>query len=161
MKMPKMHCCDDPAKEVTEAVEELIDTAPEKTGNQACRDRCRQLEELTSTAAGLFATVYWGEERHCTGEWRASIRKWRDAYRKTLLTMLKPDTEEASAPAMTPQEFAEKMKALSKDSDDLAIHHGNLDHNHRKADDILCDILETVGYREGAAIFRDLVKWYA
>ena len=61
---------------------------------------------------------------------------------------------EVSGPSepMTPQEFAEKMKAC--ESDDLEA-------QHVLADDLMCELLESLGYEAGVGVFREMDKWYA
>ena len=54
---------------------------------------------------------------------------------------------------MTPQEFAEKMIEI-RDEGDIESRHGH-------ADDLMCKLLESMGYGEGVKIFDDMGKWYA
>jgi hypothetical protein len=56
---------------------------------------------------------------------------------------------------MTPEEFKRRM-ALIESDDDYDTEEG-----HAKADALLCECLESLGYAEGVAIFRELHKWYA
>jgi hypothetical protein len=62
--------------------------------------------------------------------------------------------------SMTPEEFAAKMR------EEFPINeHGNAAYDkegaHAQADDIICDLLESLGYAEGVEIFRRAEKWYA
>jgi len=54
---------------------------------------------------------------------------------------------------MTKEEFAEKMIEI-RDEGDIESRHGH-------ADDLMCKLLESMGYGEGVKIFYDMVKWYA
>lgn len=57
---------------------------------------------------------------------------------------------------ITPDEFAAKMR-------DILVSNGNTDaeEKHIAADRLLCDTLESLGYRDGARLFRNTKKWYA
>lgn len=61
---------------------------------------------------------------------------------------------------MTPKEFADKMR------EEFPINEfGNAAYDkeaaHAYADDIMCNLLEDLGYAEGVEIFRRAEKWYA
>ena len=53
----------------------------------------------------------------------------------------------------TPQEFAKKMSQLAGGDDAEA--------DHIKADELMCQLLTSLGYGEGVKIFRDMYKWYS
>lgn len=53
----------------------------------------------------------------------------------------------------TPKEFAEKMYQLAESGDAEA--------DHVKADELMCQLLTSLGYGEGVKIFRDMDKWYS
>ena len=53
----------------------------------------------------------------------------------------------------TPQEFAEKMYQLAENGDAEA--------DHIKADELMCQLLTSLGYGEGVKIFREMYKWYS
>lgn len=56
---------------------------------------------------------------------------------------------------MTPKEFAEEIKELAlKFSDDPEVMHG-------KMDDLLCEVLNSLGYKEGVKAFKVSDKYYA
>jgi DNA-binding ferritin-like protein (Dps family) len=55
---------------------------------------------------------------------------------------------------MTPKEFAEKMKKIFKG--DYSV--GNA---HEDADDLMCNLLKSLGYEEGIENFENAKKWYA
>jgi hypothetical protein len=57
---------------------------------------------------------------------------------------------------MTPQEFADKMRALSVRSQS-----GALNRTHLEADELMCEILREWGFNEGVDIFEEMDKWYA
>ena len=54
---------------------------------------------------------------------------------------------------ITPAEFERKMKEVAeiKDAED----------RHRKADAILVETLNSMGYQAGTEIFKKMGKWYA
>jgi hypothetical protein len=54
---------------------------------------------------------------------------------------------------MKPKEFYEKMKELSMNNDTEMM--------HMEMDDLLCECLESLGYKKGIEVFRDEPKWYA
>ena len=54
---------------------------------------------------------------------------------------------------MTPEEF---KKAMQKIDD-----RGDKEYGHMEADELMCDLLEELGYGEGVDIFRQMSKWYA
>lgn len=54
---------------------------------------------------------------------------------------------------ITPEKFRDKMFELSKD-DDVELRHGAMD-------GLMCDVLESLGYGEGVAIFNNTRMWYA
>ena len=54
---------------------------------------------------------------------------------------------------MTPEEFEKKMKECF-DSRDVEM-------NHADADDLMCELLENLGYEAGVKIFNSHAKWYA
>ena len=69
---------------------------------------------------------------------------------------------------MTPLEFEAKMKELlgfklneNIDLDNIDLDVPNVEELHKAADDILCEVLESLGYIEGVEIFKSMPKWYA
>lgn len=38
---------------------------------------------------------------------------------------------------------------------------GDMEAGHSDADDLMCDVLEEMGFSEGVKIFREMDKWYA
>ncbi len=56
--------------------------------------------------------------------------------------------------AISPAEFAEQMRAIEKMKGDSEM-------MHIAADDLLCNVLESLGYSEGVKVFDSLNKWYA
>lgn len=56
---------------------------------------------------------------------------------------------------MTPEEFAAAMRKIKDDC------RGDPELTHSKADDLLLDVLEALGYGEGVKVFNDLDIWYA
>jgi len=64
---------------------------------------------------------------------------------------------------LTPEEFKNEMlKLYTKNENDngyWAIHDEESDHGD--ADDLMCSLLEEMGYADGVKIFRSAYKWYA
>lgn len=56
--------------------------------------------------------------------------------------------------AAEPKEFAERMKAA-------VCVGGDIEMSHSDGDDLMCELLDSLGYGEGVQIFRDSPKWYA
>jgi hypothetical protein len=54
---------------------------------------------------------------------------------------------------MTPLEFADKMREASRSAD--------IEANHSIADDLMCELLRSLGYGDGIDIFEEMDKWYA
>lgn len=54
---------------------------------------------------------------------------------------------------ITPEEFTRRMQAIADDYD--------IESGHREADGFLADVLDSLGYGDGIAIYRKLSKWYA
>lgn len=54
---------------------------------------------------------------------------------------------------MTPEEFKNEMQKLDENGD-TEVSHSNMD-------DLMCDLLESLGYKEGIKIFKASEKWYA
>ena len=52
---------------------------------------------------------------------------------------------------MTPEEFADKMRALAKGAEG----------GHVDADHLMCELLRALGYGVGIDIFEKTPKWYA
>ncbi|MCR8982653.1 hypothetical protein P4V86_19365 [Brevibacillus laterosporus] len=56
---------------------------------------------------------------------------------------------------MTPDEFEKRMKEIfPKGSYDEEI-------AHQKADELMCDLLRSLGYGSGVEVFEKASKWYA
>ena len=56
---------------------------------------------------------------------------------------------------MTPDEFKETMQKIA-DIEPL----GDV-HAHITADNLMCQLLRTLGYSEGVEIFENMEKWYS
>ncbi len=54
---------------------------------------------------------------------------------------------------MKPEEFKNKMLQLAEK--------WYPENGHMEADDLLCEVLEELGYQEGISIFRKQDKWYS
>lgn len=63
-------------------------------------------------------------------------------------------------PAMTPEEFKKKMEELKPDPDSKS-YCCDVEDNHKKMDDVMCELLRSLGYGEGIDIFEAAEKWYA
>jgi len=56
---------------------------------------------------------------------------------------------------MTPEEFKEKMASI------VAGSGGDQEMAHIKMDDLMCDLLNELGYGEGVEVFQNYNKWHA
>lgn len=54
---------------------------------------------------------------------------------------------------MTPEEFEAKMKEILKGKDS--------EREHEDADNLMCEVLTSLGYEDGVTIFKNATKWYA
>lgn len=54
---------------------------------------------------------------------------------------------------MKPKEFAERMR----DINEIEF----TDDRHHAADELMCEVLNDLGYEEGVEIFENMNKWYA
>lgn len=53
---------------------------------------------------------------------------------------------------MSPAQFAAQMKQCTYESQDVG---------HINMDELMCDLLESLGYGEGVEIFKNSPKWYS
>lgn len=58
-----------------------------------------------------------------------------------------------SKACMEPESFAFEMKCIARDKDP--------EKEHGDMDDLMCKLLESLGYDEGVEIFKNAEKWYA
>jgi hypothetical protein len=56
---------------------------------------------------------------------------------------------------MEPREFTERMKSIAEP------HHADEEAQHGNADDLMCEVLRSLGYEEGVRLFEEMPKWYA
>jgi len=54
---------------------------------------------------------------------------------------------------MSPEQFAEKMRKIA-DGDDREA-------RHIEADNLMCKVLDNLGFGKGVEIFQDMSRWYA
>lgn len=54
---------------------------------------------------------------------------------------------------LTPTEFAEAMKHIA----DMRF----IDDSHYAGDELMCNLLRSMGYQEGVEIFENMDRWYA
>ena len=69
---------------------------------------------------------------------------------------------------MTPLEFENKMKELVGLQNIEITYRGELfvdvsdpETTHKKADNLLAEVLNSLGYQKGIKIFESMPKWYA
>jgi hypothetical protein len=55
---------------------------------------------------------------------------------------------------MTSDEFKSEMERISQSDD------GTSSDPHIAADELMCDLLESLGYGKGVEIFRSITRWY-
>lgn len=54
---------------------------------------------------------------------------------------------------LSPEEFAKKMKEIKMECD--------IEDAHAEMDDLMCDVLIQLGYKDGVDVFNSTDKWYA
>lgn len=54
---------------------------------------------------------------------------------------------------LTPEQFCSRMLAVA-DSNDIEA-------SHVWGEDLMCEVLTSLGYGQGVAVFEDMEKWYA
>ena len=66
---------------------------------------------------------------------------------------------------MSPEEFKEKMYVIACEKTIPDMRTGAIEidyeYRHMHADDLMCDLLDDLGYGDGIDIFRSMEKWYA
>ena len=58
-------------------------------------------------------------------------------------------------PIMSPEEFADRMRQIAEGT------WNDTEGRHEMADELMCELLEAMGYEEGIEIFDDMEKWYS
>lgn len=58
---------------------------------------------------------------------------------------------------MTPKEFEEKMNKISSTD---PSNPSSPQYNHEEADNLMCELLKSLGYSEGVKVFENMTKWY-
>lgn len=59
---------------------------------------------------------------------------------------------------ITPEEFESRMKKIKEDYYDKM---GDIEIAHRLADDLMTEVLNSLGYSEGLAVNKSMKKWWA
>lgn len=59
---------------------------------------------------------------------------------------------------ITPEEFERRMKEIKKTYYDEM---GDIELAHRLADDLMTEVLNSLGYSEGLAVNKSMKKWWA
>lgn len=54
---------------------------------------------------------------------------------------------------MTPEEFKKAMEDWAKS--------GDIERRHFAMDELMCEVLSSLGYREGIKIYNDTEAWYS
>ncbi len=63
---------------------------------------------------------------------------------------------------MTPEEFAAKMLEASKITySHWGKEYADIEDSHAAMDDLMCNLLRSLGYGDGIDIFEKAEKWYA
>lgn len=58
-------------------------------------------------------------------------------------------------------EELEKLQEEFASDMEYAFAGNNVEQNHVHADELMCTLLEDLGFGEGVEIFRSAIKWYA
>ena len=61
---------------------------------------------------------------------------------------------------MSPEEFKKKMKELQIKEELRGIYFDR-EEMHIAMDELMCEVLNSLGYEEGVEIFQNTYKWYA
>ena len=56
---------------------------------------------------------------------------------------------------MTPESFEAKMREIDRSRG------GDPESAHGAADDLMCELLRSLGYGKGVSVFENMAKWYA
>ena len=62
---------------------------------------------------------------------------------------------------MTPKEFADEMRRITDEEQHKGDLYWDTEQVHIEMDNVMCEVLEDLGYGEGIEIFRNESKWYA
>lgn len=62
---------------------------------------------------------------------------------------------------MTPKEFADEMRRITDDEWHKGDPYWDAEQVHIAMDDVMCEVLEDLGYGEGIEIFKNEPKWYS
>ena len=67
---------------------------------------------------------------------------------------------------ITPESFAEQMREISETeyiyNEKMCMSFGiDEETRHIMADDLICEVLESLGYADGVNVFREMPKWYS
>ncbi len=60
-----------------------------------------------------------------------------------------------TTPPMQPHEFARRMREIAQSAED------DPEVGHLKADNLMIELLRSLGYGEGVNIFDEMPRWYA
>ena len=81
-------------------------------------------------------------------------------YQEAMSVVHTPDQCAFYLKAMTPDEFKIKMSALIRDARSTR-YHNDVEVRHMAMDNLLCEVLKSLGYEEGIAIYKTTERWYA
>lgn len=62
---------------------------------------------------------------------------------------------------MTPKEFSNEMQRITNEELHKHDPYWDTEQIHIEMDNLMCEVLEDLGYGKGIKIFRDEPKWYA
>ena len=121
------------------------------------------MNKIEKTLCGLECHItrgcYWECPYHrcdpakCVTKLMLDAKSVIEAQREAIATIKQKLTERNNG-EMTPDEFAEKMTKIIKDTG------GYEEAFHGEADDLMCELLVSLGYSEGVEIFKKQPKWY-
>lgn len=66
---------------------------------------------------------------------------------------MKKKNKDTKEKIITPKQFYEQMK--------VAFGGDDIESNHSAGDDVMCELLKSLGYNDGVKVFEDADKWYA
>lgn len=111
----------------------------------------QELRQITGLSQSKFAKQY-GIPVRTSQEWEQGKRKPPGYVLELLEFKVREDLNMEST---SPEEFYQKMLKIKEDYEyDKEKLHGEMD-------DLMCEVLKSLGYGKGIGIFEDTDKWYS
>ncbi len=111
----------------------------------------KEIRALTGLIQKEFSQKY-KIPLHTLTNWEQGIRKCPQYLIDLLEFKVKEDLKMAN---ISPEEFYQKMLKIKEDKE------YDKEGVHREMDDLVCEVLESLGYEKGINVFNDTDKWYS